>query len=412
MQDFLKQQADFFKKWQQNQEGWAKEYASWTEKFMEPPPGNKKEELADLFAGWRKTQERIMEQFAELGNRMNTLINDSHNFPKEYLKLMNYSLFEKNYKEFLSHAEEAWGTLFPKHEATTWQEASKVFQSFLEHGTPLTSAMFDIRGVTNAVNQTIRMIEGTWGQSGQTISGIVQEYQDLMGRLSENATSLFLDEFVENLSTWKEQIQKYLSAPPLGVNRELIQDLAKGLDLSLEYVLAYSKLLKVADAASRKAAALFQAKLSEMALNEKPVTKFTELLALWTKESEPIFIDVLRSEEFARYQGDLLDTGHRLNIQWTKLAEKILEPTPVALKRDLDLAIAEIHRMKREIRNLREELKKDNRKAAVAPVSEVLKKGTASKAKIILKTAAATRYRDRANAASKPRSKALSGVKH
>ncbi len=364
MQEFFKQQADFAKIWQGNQEEMTKQYTGWTEKWWEDTLGNK-QKAPDFSAGWFKTQQTIMERFQELGDRMNGLVHDGDNFSNDYLKLMNLRLFEENYKNFLANMGTALGVPLATGDAGAWQEAGNLYRSFMEKGNPLLSAL-GITKIADAINNTLGILQGSWGQGENTLIDVMKNYQNLMGGLSEKATSLSIDGLIENLDACKQQIEKYLSAPPLGLNREIIQDAAKGLELSLDYVLAYGKLAKVAEAASRQASAAFQKSLSEMAANKKPVAKFTELFALWTKESEPVIIDFLRSEEFAKSQGDFIDAGHRLNIQWTRLAEKVLEPTPVALKRDLDLAIAEIHRLKREMRSLRQEVKETHRKTAAA----------------------------------------------
>ncbi len=146
---------------------------------------------------------------------------------------------------------------------------------------------------------------------------------------------------------------------------------------------------RLVEATSRKAGIRFQTKLSELAVKNKPVNKFTDLCSLWAVENESVFLEVLGSEEFAKLQGDLVDAGHRLKIQWNKLAEKALEPTPIALKRDLDLAIAEIHQLKRDMRTFQRELKEKEEEARVAREAQVAAEEEAKKAKIAVKAAEA-----------------------
>ncbi len=389
MQEFFKQQADLMKMWQGNQEELTRQYAGWTEKWTAEAFGNK-QTAPDFSAGWMKTQQDIMEHFQELGDRMNGLVHNGGNFPNEYLKFMNLRLFEENYKNFLANMKTALGGGLNIGDAGAWQEANNLYESFLGQGNHLLSA-FSFPKVTDVISQTLGMLQGGRGQGGEAFFAIMKEYQDLMGSLSEKTTSQLIGGLVENLGACKQQIEKYLSAPPLGLNREMIQDIAKGLELSLDYVLAYGKLAKVSDAASRKASSIFQKRLSEMAANKEPVAKFTELFSLWTKESEPVIIEFMRSEEFAKSQGGFIDAGHRLNIQWTRLAEKILEPTPIALKRDLDLAIAEIHRLKRDMRSLREEVKEKRQKVPAVMGLQVFNADGDNKAPAALKTAAAAK---------------------
>jgi hypothetical protein len=129
--------------------------------------------------------------------------------------------------------------------------------------------------------------------------------------------------------------------------------------------------------------------LSEAALKNKPVNKFSEFCSLWASENEAVFLEVMGTQEFARLQGDFTDAGHRLKIQWNKLAEKALEPTPIALKRDLDLAIGEIHQLKRDMKTFRREFQAVQKEALVARGAQAAAEEEARNAKIAVKAAEA-----------------------
>jgi hypothetical protein len=161
------------------------------------------------------------------------------------------------------------------------------------------------------------------------------------------------------------------------------------LVLTKDYLSAFSKMARLVDATSRKAGTRFQAKLSEAALSNKPVNKFVDFCALWATENETVFLDIMGTQEFATLQGQVIDAGHRLKIQWNKLAEKALEPTPLALKRDLDLAIAEIHQMKRDMRTFQREIKEMKAESQVAHKAQAAAEEDAKKSKAALKAAEA-----------------------
>ena len=69
------------------------------------------------------------------------------------------------------------------------------------------------------------------------------------------------------------------------------------------------------------------------------------------------------------------------------LAEKALEPTPIALKRDLDLAIAEILQLKRDMRTFQRELREKEKEARAAREAQAAAEEDAKKAKIAAKAA-------------------------
>ena len=112
---------------------------------------------------------------------------------------------------------------------------------------------------------------------------------------------------------------------------------------------------KLMEETARKSGNRFQARLVERSLNNEPPIKFHEFCSLWTIENEAVFLDVFGSEEFAKTQKNFMSAQMRLKIQLNKLAEKALEQTPIALKRDIDLASKEILELKRDLRKSRKQ---------------------------------------------------------
>ena len=206
-------------------------------------------------------------------------------------------------------------------------------------------------------------------------------------RLVESTTAQGTEKLAEGFEAWAKEMEKHLSAPKLGINRELAHDMSQALVMSQNYMQTYLKMARLVEATSRKAGIRFQTKLSELALKKKPVNKFVDFCALWAVENETVFLEVMGSQEFAKLQGDFVNAGHRLKIQWNKLAEKALEPTPIALKRDLDLAIAEILQLKRDMRTFQRELREKEKEARAAREAQAAAEEDAKKAKIAAKAA-------------------------
>jgi len=72
------------------------------------------------------------------------------------------------------------------------------------------------------------------------------------------------------------------------------------------------------------------------------------------------------------------------------LTVRALEPTPIALKRDLDLAIAEITQMKRDMRILQRELRENGKETRAAREAQAAAEEEAKKTRVAIKTAEAT----------------------
>lgn len=389
MQDFLKQQTDWVKTWQESQEKLTKQYAEWSEEWTENLLGNKNKE-PDFFEGWFKSQSEMEEQFREFSKRLNEMITKvwSDKIPADVLKFMNISFFEEFYKNWLSNLELPGGIKNPLGMDGGWQQATNFLRSFMEKDHPFFS-FFSNTKISDQMSQIFGMLQGALGKEESAFGDIMSGYQNMFGKLFESTTAQGTEKLAEGFETWAKEIEKHLSAPKVGINRELAHDMSQALVMSQKYIQAYIRMARLVEATSRKAGIRFQTKLSEAAVKNKPVTKFTELCALWSVENEAVFLEVMGSREFAKLQGDFVDAGHQLKIQWNKLAEKALEPTPIALKRDLDLAIKEIHQMKRDMKTFQrefKELQKDARAAreAQAVVEKELKNAKAAEATALI----------------------------
>src|SRR6185369_16621659 len=231
------------------------------------------------------------------------------------------------------------------------------------------------------------MMLGTLGKEEGAFSDILNGYQDFFSKMYESTTAQSTEKLTEVFDTWAKEMEKQLSAPKLGINRELAHDMSQLLVLSQDYIRTYSKMARIVESTSRKAGIRFQSKLSEAAHNTKPVNKFVDLCALWSVENETVFTEVMGSEEFAKLQGDFLDAGHRLKIHLNILTERALEPTPIALKRDLDLAIAEITQMKRDMRILQRELRENGKETRMAREAQAAAEVELKRAKTALSAA-------------------------
>lgn len=382
MQDFFKQQSDWIKTWQESQEKLTKQYAELSEDWTSSMLG-KKNKTPDFFEGWFSSQGDLEGQFKEFGKRMNEMLGNllGNKLPPDVLKYVDMSFFEQYYKNWLSNIELPGGIKNPLGMDGGWQQTAKFLQSFMANDNPFFSS-FNSTNMADQMSRLFGMLQGTMGQDGSSFGNLLSGYQEFFNKLFEASTAQNTEKLAEGFETWVKEMEKNLSAPKLGINREMTHDFSKALLLSKDYIQVFSKMAKLVEATSRKAGTRFQAKLSEAALKNRPVNKFADICALWAVENEAVFLEVMGTQEFAKLQGEYIDAGHRLKIQWNKLAEKALEPTPIALKRDLDLAIAEIHQLKRDMRTFKREMQQLGKEAHSAREAQAAAVEEAKKARL------------------------------
>jgi class III poly(R)-hydroxyalkanoic acid synthase PhaE subunit len=414
MKDYFKQQAEWLKTWQESQEKLTREYVEACEEWKGTLFGNKVKE-PDFFEGWFRSQNELEEQFREFSKRLNEMVTTlwAGTVPPEVLKFMNISFFEEFYKHWLSTLEWPGGMKNPLGIDGGWQQAIRFLRSFLENNHPFFTS-FSNANIAHQMSSIFGMLQGALGAGGSVFGNFASGYQDMFSNVFESTTAQGTEKLAEAFEKWAQEVEKHLMAPKVGINRELVQDITQALVMSQKYIQAYLNMTRLVEATSRKAGIRFQTKLSEAALSNKPVNRFSDFCALWAVENEAVFLEIMGSQKYAKLQGEFVDAGHRLRIQLNKLGEKALEQTPIALKRDLDLAIAEIHQLKRDMKAFRRELGDKERDLREAREAQVAAEKEAQKARAAVKaaeTAAKAEVKEAREAVKAAKAAATAGLK-
>lgn len=362
MQDYLKQQAEWLNTWQEQQQKLTKQYASWGEELAQGVTGATGATgyaMPTNFEELLKTQQELFVQFSSFGNNLQQNIQQAwgDKLPTELLGQFKFNLLQEFYKSWLSNMKFPGGMQNPFMGGQNWADPSSFLNNFMKQEHPFFST-FRSNNMTDGLQKMFGMFgmfQDNKMPGGDLYSQMFTNFQGVFNQLSNTASSQGFDKLLETFSNWKEQMDKYLLAPQVGINRESAQDVSKVISLSTSYVQALARMSKLIEQTARKSGNRFQAKLVERSLNNEPPIKFSDFCSLWTKENEAVFLDVFGTEEFAKTQGEFTAAGMRLKMQMDKLIERILVQTPIALKSDIDLAAKEIQQLKRELRQSRKQ---------------------------------------------------------
>jgi hypothetical protein len=359
MHDFFKQQAEWLNNWQEQQQNLTKQYASWGENLAQGVNGETTQQMPTNFEDLLKSQQELFEQFTSFGTNLQQNIQQAwgDKLPTELLQQFKFNLLEEFYKSWLGNMKFPGGMQNPFMGGQNWADPSSFLNNFMKQEHPFFST-FSSNNMTDELQKMFGMfgmLKGSGMPGGDLYSQLFTNFQGIFNQVTNAGTSQSFDKLLETFTSWKEQTDKYLLAPQVGINRETAQDFSKAISLSLDYIKSTATMGKLIEETARKSGNRFQAKLVERSLNNEPPIKFSDFCSLWTKENEAVFLDVFGSEEYAKTQGEFTSAGMRLKIQVNKLVEKVLDDTPIALKRDIDLAAGEIQQLKRELRKSRKQ---------------------------------------------------------
>ena len=358
MEDLFKQQAGWLKAWQEQQQKLTEQYAKWGEDLTKGVADTTRKQVPTNFEDLFKTQQELLQEFTSFGTELQRNIQQTwgDKLPVELLKQFNFNILQEFYKNWLSSMKFPGGLQNPFISGQDWSDPSSFLNSYIKQENPF-FAVFSSRNLMDELQQLFSMLQGSKLPGGDLYSQFFMNWQGLFNQLANITSSQGFNKLLEAFVSLKEQADPYLLAPQVGVHREATQDYAKAISLSLDFVQAYATMGKLIEETARKSGNRFQAKLVERSLNNEPPLKFSEFCSLWTRENEAVFLKVLGSKEFAKTQNEFTSAGLRLKIQLNKLVEKLLDQTPIALKRDTDLAAKEITQLKRELRQSRKQQK-------------------------------------------------------
>jgi hypothetical protein len=356
MQDYFKQQAEWLNTWQEQQQKLTEQYASWGENLTQGFEGATKQQIPTNFEDLLKSQQELFEQFTSFGTDLQQNVQQAwgDKLPEELLRQFNFNILQEFYKSWLGNMKFPGGLQNPFMGGQNWADPSSFLNSFMKQEHPFFST-YSSSNLTDELQKIFGMLQGSNLPGGDLYSQLFTNFQGIFNQLASAGTSQSFDKLLETFTSWKEQTDKYLLAPQVGINRETTQDFSKVTSLSFDYIKSFATMGKLIEETARKAGNRFQAKLVERSLNNEPPIKFSDFCRLWTKENEAVFLDLFGTEEYAKIQGAFGAAEMRLKIQVNKLVEKVLDQTPIALKRDVDLAAKEILQLKRELRQSRKQ---------------------------------------------------------
>jgi hypothetical protein len=356
MQDYFKQQAEWLNTWQEQQQKLTEQYASWGENLTQGFEGATKQQIPTNFEDLLKSQQELFEQFTSFGTDLQQNVQQAwgDKLPEELLRQFNFNILQEFYKSWLGNMKFPGGLQNPFVGGQNWADPSSFLNSFMKQEHPFFST-YSSSNLTDELQKIFGMLQGSNLPGGDLYSQLFTNFQGIFNQLANAGTSQSFDKLLETFASWKEQTDKYLLAPQVGINRETTQDFSKTISLSFDYIKSFATMGKLIEETARKSGNRFQAKLVERSLNNEPPIKFSDFCRLWTKENEAVFLDLFGTEEYAQIQGAFGAAEMRLKIQVNKLVEKVLDQTPIALKRDVDLAAKEILQLKRDLRQSRKQ---------------------------------------------------------
>jgi hypothetical protein len=356
-------QSDVMNVWSDAQRAWTDAFRQMTEAAQRMFGGEgKPTEIGGLFDVWMKSYRQALDGLVKfpvggsLGNTLEMFLSAANTF----LKL------HRSWLQILKDTQDGGFGKMTTEALRDWSEAVKgIFATMAK--TPLPEPVRAMLGPAGEFQQTVlrsfsENLRGSVGGYQQFLLPWVEAFDGLFkgatGVMEGTGGPLALQQFHDTwTSAYHDTIGKFFTAPPVGPTRLTMEKAFRAVDAYMKFYGAnidfafrvYEPGVRAFERISQKASELFKQDVTPDA--------FRDLYNLALQIYEETFHQLFKSESFVRGLHLVLDATLEFRRRNDEFVEVMLRETPVVTQSEMDEVYAELHRLKRTVRQLEAELR-------------------------------------------------------
>lgn len=189
----------------------------------------------------------------------------------------------------------------------------------------------------------------------------LQAYPQFMQGHPESFIKIFHSMF----NAFDNTVGRVFHVPPVGKDREKFELISRCFDDLSVYAAKSTEYQHTIYITGLTAMEKVVEKLAEKVSSGEEIKKFDEFFDIWIDTSEQSYFKLFQTEEFAKLQGELLDTALNVRGHFFKVAEMYFVDLPLALRSEMDDLYKTVYELKRTVKRLEKQLKEEQ------PLSEV-----------------------------------------
>ncbi len=282
---------------------------------------------------------------------------------------------------FVEFSTKAWENAAPKFKSgEDWQKALN--ETMDEFRKRWVNAPAEMAAMNQDMESMWKLYMDQWRAFGQPWETVWMRGPGLWGRaVSGDSAAMFeLSDVYHN--AYKQTLGKLATSPNLGMTREFNARLLEGFDAFTAVNNAGLEYQAVVNETWEAAFKKFGEDLAELAEKGQKIENVRDLVALWTKSAEAIFLEIFRTERYTLAQGKYLNANMRYRIAQRRIMEEYLEIFDMPTRTEVDEAHRRIYELGKEVKALKKQLNGMKAPAESAPEpAPAPKKSTSRKKK-------------------------------
>lgn len=366
---------DFFAKWMEGQKEATKKWMEYNQNVMS---GFFNNPAANQFNPFQNTQNNWLETY-------NTWIN---NWGSPFKSMMeNFS--SSSSKDAFSNMLNSTNSYFKMFEV--W---APMYKSITENGFDPSkfNELFSAEKFKQVMDNTFQFVypaplkdafqnAGQWFEmannfskqfSGQYMNQFANFPKAFPGMMfGDNET--ILNTYNNMFSTFQKSAFPMFRIAAPGKESEMTELYINTLDKFAVYATKLNELQHVMYVAGQKGMEkLITDSYTEFKNSNEPVP-YNEFFQKWVDTTEKSFLELFRTDEYSKLQGELVDLGIEIKSGFEKLMETVLSQYPVLLRSEADDLNRQIYELKKKVRDLEKQISGDSadEKKAVAKKTTV-----------------------------------------
>ena len=280
---------------------------------------------------------------------------------------------------FVDFAAHAWETAAPKIKSGEgWQEAlSESMEQLRQRWVGLPA---QAEAITQDMDALWQLYMDQWRSFGQPWGSAWSSAPGLFGRAVAGDSAAMFELSDTYRQAYQQTLGKMAQSPNLGMARESTARLQEGFDAFVAMQMAnveYQAVMKETwDAAFKQ----FGEDLAALAEKEEKIESVRDLVMLWTRGAERIFLDAFRTERYTLAQGKLLNSTMQYRMAQGRVLEEYLEMFGLPTRSEIDEAHRRIYELRKEVKALKKQMAELKcLQEAAAPAPSARRKSTGQK---------------------------------
>jgi len=210
-------------------------------------------------------------------------------------------------------------------------------------------------GVADFCGQTSEMFETWAGKSPLFIkpwTDAIQENMDSYLAFTKGDVEAGYNIFHNAYSAFEKTFGKGFKIPAVGKDRQEIELLLKTFDSYTVYLAKNTEFQHKMFVTGQNAMEKVVESIAEKIKNKEDIADFDQFFRLWAEVNEKDFLELFKTEEFAKLQGTVLDVSLDTRRYFQQLMELYLEDFPIALRSEMDDVYKTVYTLKKNVRKM------------------------------------------------------------